>query len=365
MRRQPAAPSPAAAPQSLTRTEPLPTDSDADEEERPWEPQNRFFQQDLAEAGPEFREVTLDSLVGFFRNPCRYLLRERLGIMLPQGDEELQDDEPFVPDWSARADLAQRVLPRLLQGESVLAIRAFAHAGTEFPAGRLGDAKVDRELARLGEFAHELAPALGEPVLEPVSAGLDFMIEGLPWRLAGGFSDLRPAGRIAYRYDEARANDYLKGWIEHLFLCAMAPSAALLRTTWYSRDGHYMLPHVTNSRGQLEMLLGLYRDGLRRPLHFFPKSAWSYVVENRSLGTARSTWRSTSFRPYGEDRDPAYRLALRGVDDPLDAAFEQCAAMVFAPLILAIDDERLGRRAPGQEVRIPDEVDVRGARSPQ
>jgi exodeoxyribonuclease V gamma subunit len=95
------------------------------------------------------------------------------------------------------------------------------------------------------------------------------------------------------------------------------------------------------ARQQLDALLVLYRDGLQRALHFFPKSAWRYVIEGMSLSKATDTWQSTSFRPYGEDRDPAYRLALRGVDTPLDAEFEQCATTVFALLLQNIDDERL------------------------
>jgi exodeoxyribonuclease V gamma subunit len=59
------------------------------------------------------------------------------------------------------------------------------------------------------------------------------------------------------------------------------------------------------------------------------------------MSKAMGKWQSTPSRPYGEDRDPAYRLALRGVDDPLDAAFVECATVVFQPLVDAIDDDRL------------------------
>src|SRR5262249_4482452 len=55
------------------------------------EPQGRFFPMPLAGAGPEFREIAFDNFARFFRNPCRYLLDERLGIVLPEGNEELED----------------------------------------------------------------------------------------------------------------------------------------------------------------------------------------------------------------------------------------------------------------------------------
>lgn len=314
---------------------------DDDDEDKAWEPQSRFFQAPLADAGPEFRDVTLDNLARFFGNPCRYLLRVRLGIVLPEGVEELQDDEPFVTDVPARGALAERMLPRLLAGEAPADVRACARAGIEYPPGRLGDLELAQELQRLVRFAVELAPALEKPTLDPVSATFAFALDGEAWRLTGGFGDVRGSGLVRYRYDDARAYDYLNGWIAHLFLNALAPPGVTPQTCWHSRDGRYVLPPVPDARAQLDALLRLYRDGLHRPLHFFPRSAWSYVVHEESLGKAAGTWSSTSFHPYGEDRDPAYGLALRGVDEPLDDEFIACATTVFQPLLAVIDDDRL------------------------
>jgi len=335
-----------AAPSDSPASKPIEAPAAAQEpatgdEDDAWEPQEKFFALPLAKAGPEFHEVTLDNLVRFFRNPCRYLLRERLGIVLPEGDEELQDDEPFVSDRPARDALAQRVLPRLFEGDTLAGLRAYARAGTEYPAGSLGDLELEQELQRLTYFARALAPVLAEPKLDPVSATIELAIDGEPWRLTGGFGDLRRSGLVRYRYDDARASDYLKGWIDHLFVNAIAPPEVARQTTWHSRDGHYVVPPVEDAHAQLAALLALYRDGLDRPIHFFPRSAWTYIVNDESLSKAGSAWRSTRSRPYGEDRDPAYHLALRGVDEPLDAEFVECATTVFAPLLEVIEDERL------------------------
>lgn len=316
-------------------------EEEADDENAAPEPQQQFFQRPLAVPGPEFHEITLDNLLRFFGNPCRYLLRERLGIALPQGDEELQDDEPFLPDWAARDALARRVLPRLLAGESVVDVREFARAGIEYPDGRLGDVELDRELQRLDAYARAVAPALAEAPLAPASTSLVFTLDGETWCLTGGFGDLRKSGLIRERYDDARARDYLDGWIAHLFVNAMAPPGVTPQTIWHSRDGHYVLPPIDDARERLEALLKLYREGLRRPIHFFPKSAWKYVSEDDSLSKAANAWRTTRFNEHGEDRDPAYRLALRGVDDPLDGEFTECAKAVFQPLLDVIADDRL------------------------
>ena len=67
---------------------------------------------------PEWRQVTLAQLVEFFRNPCRALLRRRLGIELARDADELQDDEPFLPDGRARAATGRRLLPPLAAGRA-------------------------------------------------------------------------------------------------------------------------------------------------------------------------------------------------------------------------------------------------------
>ncbi|HEV2220577.1 MAG TPA: exodeoxyribonuclease V subunit gamma [Casimicrobiaceae bacterium] len=319
-------------------------DDELEDENAAPEPQQKFFPRPLAGPGPELREVTLDHLMRFFGNPCRYLLRERLGIVLPKGDEELQDDEPFLPDWRARDALAKRVLPRLLAGATVADVRESARAGVEYPDGRVGDIELERELQRLGSFASAVAPALAEKTLAPILGALDLALDGDAWRLTGELGDLRSSGLIRHRYDDARARDYLDGWIAHLFVNAVAPPGVAAQTTWHSRDGYYVLPPVDDARERLGALLALYREGLQRPIHFFPKSAWKYVSEGENGSKAASTWKTTPFREHGEDRDAAYRLALRGVEDPLDEEFAECAKAVFQPLLDVVVDDRLKAR---------------------
>ena len=45
---------------------------------------------------------------------------------------------------------------------------------------------------------------------------------------------------------------------------------------------------------------------------------------------------------FGESADPAYRLALRGVQEALDETFFTLADRVLAPLLAALVDARLG-----------------------
>jgi exodeoxyribonuclease V gamma subunit len=323
--------------------------AEADAGNDAWEPQRRFFVATLPAAGAEFHEVALADLARFFRNPCRYLLRERLGVVLPEGDEELADDEPFVADWRARDALAQRVLPCLLAGAPAAEVREFARAGVEYPPGRMGDLELEQELRLLEAFAARLGPALGEPTLDFAGAPVEFDLDGEPWRLTGTVNDLRASGLVRYRYADAHARDYLAGWLAHLYVNTAAPPGVARCTEWHSRDGRYALREIADARPHLTTLLRLYRDGLRRPLHFFPKAAWAFVCADRRRTDAMKAWKRADGSVGGEGADPAYELALRGIGDPLDAEFEACADMVFAPLLAHLDDPRLRKRKPREE----------------
>ena len=108
------------------------------------------------------------------------------------------------------------------------------------------------------------------------------------------------------------------------------------RTRWLSSDGEFSLEPCDDAPAVLRDLLALYRQGLREPLHFYPRSAWAF--QRKGPGAARAAWQSA--RGHSEGDDPAYRLALRGVDTPLDARFEALARAVYGPLQALLRDER-------------------------
>ncbi len=328
-----------AGPVALAPVERIEDPEDDDEAVR--EPAVAFLRKPLPAPEADWRVVTRDRLARFFRNPCRFLLQERLGVVLPEGEAELEDDEPFVADWPARSALANRLLPALLQGRDADSAAAMARAGVEYPAGRYGRHLLDTELARLAAYAGEVTRARAAETLPPVHATVELAVDGETWRLEGDFGDLRAGGLVRFRYDDTRAGDYLDGWLEHLLLCAARlPDDVARRTVWLSRDGRFVLEPVQDAASVLQALLALYAEGLRAPLHFYPRTSWCYATTT-SANRAASAWYTTRYHRFGEDRDAAYRIALRGIANPLDGAFERCATTVFGPLLAVIDDQRL------------------------
>ena len=312
------------------------SDTEAEDEDTVAEPMRPFFTAPLAAPEPQWREVTLEQLVEFFRNPARYLLRRRMQISLPRGEDALEDDEPFLPDVPSRSALGRRLLPLLLAEEQhdAAAVRRLAAAGTELPEGALGEVVLDRELETILRFADEVRQATAAPVLPPHQAQVPIDIEGESWRVQAGFADLRPQGLVRWRYDEERARDVLEAWIAHLVLCADPPPGIRPATEWLSLGQPRRFEPVADAREQLAALVRLYRRGLCEPLPFFPKAAWSYVVNGESTFNAQKAWRVTKNTPFAEGSDAAYQLAFRGLADPLaDTDFYELAVAVFQPVL--------------------------------
>jgi exodeoxyribonuclease V gamma subunit len=328
------------APKTLpTPPAPIPEDDDdEDDADAPSGAEPAFFVAALPTPGPEWHELRLEQLVEFFRNPCRYLLRRRLGLELVRAADELQDDEPFLPDGPARRALAERLLPPLLAGADAAAVQRLAHAGRELPPGALGRHALEHELAELTAFAQRVAAHRAAPCLPPHPLQLSFDLDGERWQLLGGLADLRADGLLRWRCDALRPADRLEAWITHLALCAAPPPGVQAQTRWLSLDTSLLLQAPAQPGALLLELLRLYRRGLCEPLPFFPKSAWAFVDEDGSMAAAARAWTPTRDRPFAEGADPAYRLALRGLGDPLAGDFADLAQRVYGPLIDASAD---------------------------
>jgi len=307
-------------------------DGEATDDEAVDVPAHPFFTEPLPEPSPEWHQVSLAQLIEFYRGPSRYLLRRRMGLALAYEDGDLLDEEPFVPGVPARSALAKRMLPLLLAGTEPARAALLARAGTEFPDGTLGTEELQTELDALTLFAKAIGRHTREPVLAPHQHELTMRIEDESWTLRGGFADLRPSGRVRWRYDDERAIDVVEGWLEHLFLCACPPPTTPPVTSHIGRaEARVFRPLDPNrARVELEKLIQLYRRGLREPLRFFPKASWA-LIRDDSQSKALNAWKGSPFSPGEKDRN-GHPLTFRGEPAPLAGDFETLAQTVFGPV---------------------------------
>ena len=94
---------------------------------------------------------------------------------------------------------------------------------------------------------------------------------------------------------------------------------------------------VEGSEELLKTLLTIYRRGLIKPLHFFPRSSFAYAEamekseeEGKALAAARRTWKSD----FGlSERDDPYFCLCFGKVDPLDEEFRELAMEILGPIL--------------------------------
>jgi exodeoxyribonuclease V gamma subunit len=314
-------------------------DAALDEEVPPHEPGGPFVVERLPAPGPEWLDVPLARLASFFRNPCRFLLEQRLGLELRRDDEELHDQEPFRPALSGRSALVDVLLPALLEGASLDEARTLALAGADVPEGAFGRHALERELQALDTFARLQREFGAESVLAPHAASLELDVGGATWRVHGAYADLRSCGLLHARYVKVGPRSFLDAWLAHVLLCATAPAGVEHVTTGIGRDGRYTLRPCPEPRAVLATLVGLYARGLREPLAFFPESSWALVDQGLDVARAAQVFRPLANLPsaaWAEGNDAGVRLALRGRPDPFgpagSAELVACARAVFGPL---------------------------------
>ncbi len=292
-----------------------------------------FFDAPLAEAEPDRRSLSLEELLRFYRNPCRYLLQQRLSIRLPGAEEALDTDEPFALAPLARHALQNTVLAERLRGRALPELIPALQQQVALPHGRIGEYCLHHQVLQPAEaFYQGLRPLARADRLEPLP--FDLAVEG--WSLSGTLSGLSAGGFLGYRLGRLSGIDALKLWLHHLVLQVLAPAGVEPRSRWVAADQVLALAPVSGARERLAELLALYWEGLHQPLHYFPRASYAYARSPRrdqaaALRAAKREWLGNDRRA-GEGEDVYYRLGLRGLT-PLDEAFERCALRIYRPFL--------------------------------
>jgi exodeoxyribonuclease V gamma subunit len=301
-----------------------------------------FFHAPLPLSGETYQRVSLVQLQRFFSNTSRTLLRDRLGIDFPREQDELPAHEPFLLLPLDRARLSRRILPRLLEGQSISAVFLLARSGVECPSGSYGELILQKNIEELASFASKIRDDMLHPLQEPLYAECEWETEEGAWVLCGALYPLywHQDRKRLVRYRDARFNTdagvrfRLAVWIEHLFLCATQPEDVYTEAVCHFRDISVRFSRCAAARAHLKTLMSLYHAGLQAPLPFFPVTSSAYM-DKEEMGAARKKWKNP-MEHNSEGSDRFHALALRGVNEPLGKDFVRYAKVVMAPMREAI-----------------------------
>ncbi|MBL0226278.1 MAG: exodeoxyribonuclease V subunit gamma [Geobacteraceae bacterium] len=293
-----------------------------------------FMDTPLADDPRLWQELPLQQLISFLHNPARTFLARRMNLKPFDPAGELEEQEPFALVGLDGYTLKQELTSRLLEGGSSDGLYASARARGLLPPLYAGQAAFDAALAECGAFARLVSEQSGEP-LEPLP--VSHTMDGT---LVSGMLDGLHAGRhIRWRCATIKGKDRLTLWCEHLLLNTLKPEGYPRESRLICSDRTLTLQPLDNAAELLADLLLLYREGLRRPLHFFPQSSWLYVSGDQAK--AEDRWNGTDHSPSpAESSDPSLTLCFAG-QDVLDDEFQHLAAQIYGPLLTpAIADEK-------------------------
>jgi exodeoxyribonuclease V gamma subunit len=294
-----------------------------------------FISSSLSEPEEEWKMVNLDSLCSFFGNPAKYLLNKRLGLYLEEESAILDEMEPFSVEGLEKYNMQLDLTAKGLEGQNLADLYSSALASGLLPHGVPGEYAYDRLCKFTEDFISRLIPFVKGGRLEPLE--VDLAIGS--YYLTGRIDNIYEQGSIHYRPAKIKARDSLKAWIYHLVInhagCGKYPNSSLL---FFDDQTLRYLP-VDRSEQYLDALLGLYWQGLRKPLKFFPESSWEYANQiekgsetSRAMQSARGKWDGFLFP---ERENPYYRLCFG--DDSLDNEFQQRAIEIIGPILKHYD----------------------------
>jgi exodeoxyribonuclease V gamma subunit len=295
-----------------------------------------------AEEALVWRSLDLDQLAAFYGHPVRFFFKKRLGVSLDLQNVAVADSEPFILKGLERFHLGARLLEQRLLDQPVREVFAALQADGRLPHGAMGEVVFQDLWDEVERFARRLeAQRTSDP-----AGTLDVQWEIGGFSLTARLGEVSDSGCLRYRFGKLRPKDRLDLWLRHLGLCLARPETQTCESVLVCSDCTLRLKRPADGRSILESVLDVFRQGLERPLRFFPESSLEYAKalrikggERQALAAARSRWEGSDFSR-GEGDDPYHQRCFEGVD-ALDAEFKAFSRRLFDPFLECAREERV------------------------
>ncbi|VVS95432.1 exodeoxyribonuclease V subunit gamma [Desulfoluna spongiiphila] len=288
--------------------------------------------------------LTLESLEAFFAHPCRYFLREGLGLELGGVEEAPESCEPFTLSGLDRYRAGTLLFEEALSGEAPEKSLGVVSGMGLLPRGEVG-AHLLRELTReAGAVADAIAALVagGDPLLERQ------WVEIAGVAVAGEVGPFFGENLVAGRFGKVRSQDLISAWLRLLVAAkagmpvARAVVVGLDRKTGRAEVVSMVVP--PNPGACLEDLIGLFAAGNGALLPLFPLASEAYARElaksrdeGKAMAKASSAFYGNEFSMMADLNDPWIRMAVRGRDPLTEPAFARCAERLFRPMLEATE----------------------------
>jgi len=297
-------------------------------------PERVFWTGALDEPGDEWKTLDINTLCDFYANPARFLLKNRLEMVVTDGALSIDDREPFDLDALEYYTLAQEHILNTLEGTDNNRSLKLLRMSGQLPHGTPGDA-LFKGMARQNEAFIRIVQRSCQGFL-PKTVIVDLPIGG--FTITGTIPTYGRSRMVHFRHAKLKGADIIRAWIYHLVLCA-AENSQDVQSLCIAKDKIATFEYGDKCRDILAALLSRYWQGLMQPLHFFPNASWRYadpgLKRDKSpkdpMKEAKTLWEgSQSIR--GEGLNTYYQVCFQGTD-PLDDEFARISLDIYGPLL--------------------------------
>jgi exodeoxyribonuclease V gamma subunit len=302
-----------------------------------------FITDPLPQIEESNRSLELRELIDFWKNPSKYFVRKRLGLSLWERDDCLSDNEPFQLDNLEKYLIKQELLADELETGELLPPAVFQARGI-LPAGAIGELQLRSMRLEVQKLAQVVQSHIdGGKKDEPIDVDLQLKT----FRIGGKIHSLYQKKSVLFRTAKLNPKDYLRAWIEHLVLCALADGSEA-ETVLIGKDAVVTFGRVPSAHTELQTLCELFWQGLTLPLRFFPASGMAFVEAElsgkgdpfkKASDKWDGMWRRNEKRE-GEKDDVFIARCFDGPDS-LDERFATLARLVFGPMLRHAKREEL------------------------
>ncbi|WP_107657798.1 exodeoxyribonuclease V subunit gamma [Nocardia suismassiliense] len=249
----------------------------------PAQPRPAFLPEPLP--APELTDVALADLISFVEHPIRAFLWQRLGLRVPEHEEDIADRLPIELDGLAKWELGERLLAARLTGADPAGLRAAEWRRGTLPPFGFGAAVLDEvehtvdKLVRASQGDYEGAP-------RAVDIAVDL---GNGRRLTGTVPEVRGETLVRTTFSRLAPKHRIAAWVSLLALAVTEDRSWRAVTTGRGQFGRpawrseITAPDMPAARGILRELVALRDAGLTEPLPIAPGATAAYA-ERRFRG---------------------------------------------------------------------------------
>lgn len=216
----------------------------------------------------ETTEIGLAELISFLEHPVRGFLWQRLGLRIPDEEEEIADRLPIefggLETWS----LGERMLSARLAGADPAELRAAEWRRGTLPPAELGRAVLDQVERTVDTLFRAAAPDYAQPPRD-----IDIAVDlGGGRRLTGTVAEVRGDLLVRTTYSRVAPKHRLAAWVSVLALAATEDRSWRAAVTGRGRfptpawRAELTAPAADEANGLLRTLVALREAGLAEPL---------------------------------------------------------------------------------------------------